>query len=278
MATTLFKSDDISVYKIDSVCYLSFNNSVTRNAISFEIANDLHKLVSQKTGQKSFLEKFLLDSGAGAFVIRSQVKNVFISGGNLKELAKTTRAVARDYATKMRTATLLISKLPVPTVTFIGAGAYGGGSEIALATDYRWALQEEAALCFYQARWGVPGGWNGMRRLQQLCPQLDARRVGLLFALQESLPLSILKKYNLVDKDFSNFLSEEAAIFAEQEAEKLAIRFLSCEEKLRQSLLARGGKFPEKIPSAQTDAKLFEKFWLNDHHKSLLDHYMKEKQ
>jgi len=84
--------------------------------------------------------------------------------------------------------------LPVPTIAAIGANAYGGGCEVALACDIR-VMSEGTHLVFSQARLGLLTGWGGSSRLVQCVGKSRAILIlttGEYLKAQEALGMGLI--------------------------------------------------------------------------------------
>lgn len=95
-------------------------------------------------------------------------KSVFLAGGDLRDfLSLDTPEKGRKMAVKMRGVIDALQALPVPVVAAINGNAFGGGMELAVACDLRFAI-EDAKMGFTQARFGLIPGWGGATRLAAL--------------------------------------------------------------------------------------------------------------
>ena len=246
------------------VCRLKFGNTATKNAISMATAEALGGLSAPHAQGGTELQNLLEQNRCGLFVLESSCENIFVSGGNLKELAALSAHEGEIFTTLMRQFCKGLSALPVPSVALLEGPAYGGGTELALAADFRAVLSPSAALHFWQTRWGVPGGWNGMARLSELVPAWSARRVGLLFVLQASLSCADLVRVGLADFDYRDRSAPSVAL----ELQALATRVLECPPALRVDLLSR--------TTSDADAALFERYWLKSEHRERLAAFSKK--
>lgn len=245
------KRNKISIVVNGGIGILEFQKSP--NAIDLVSAEFLFRWSEQA-------EMFIKTYGLSAIVLRSCVEKVFVSGGDLDELTRMTLLQGDQLTKCMRYFCAALSRLSVPTFSLLNGVAAGGGAEIALATDYRWSTHTSACLWFAQARWGVPGGWHGMERLQNLAPSLDARRVGLLFAAQQRMPLHKLVTLDLVTSAFDSCDSALAAL------KELVLVLRVCPRDLMSDLLAR-----RDGPNLNaSDERLFEKYWLQQEHRRRL--------
>jgi 3-hydroxyacyl-CoA dehydrogenase/enoyl-CoA hydratase/3-hydroxybutyryl-CoA epimerase/enoyl-CoA isomerase len=97
---------------------------------------------------------------------------MFIAGADLKELASVIKPGAVDG----RTLTLRgldfigrFEKLPCPTVALIDGATMGGGTELALAMDYRLAgTHPKCEMGLPETKIGIIPGWGGTQRLPRL--------------------------------------------------------------------------------------------------------------
>ncbi|HEY6148168.1 MAG TPA: enoyl-CoA hydratase-related protein, partial [Thermoanaerobaculia bacterium] len=72
-----------------------------------------------------------------ALLIRSGKPGVFIAGADIKEFVSTPAAEARDSVRAVQALFEQLAHLPYPTVAAIDGVCLGGGTELALACDYR---------------------------------------------------------------------------------------------------------------------------------------------
>lgn len=332
ISDSLLLCEGLSVARASGVVFLVFHDTANRNAIGLQKAQHLASLAAlaasamphdkkpqahlQAAGTAADLHHFLAQSPPGALALVSTVPNVFLSGGDVRELAriaaidhKKSPEHAQNELTNttaftqyMRLFCDALSNLPFPTFSLLAGHAYGGGAEVALATDFRMAathsLERTAtsnvALHFWQAKWGVPGGWQGMARLSALCPALDARRVSLLFAASQSLPFEALARLGLFDflppathssialphspeQSDAAFTSEQVSFQGNSFSFTLpgwlwnllhsfAAEFQNCPSALRDDFLRRE-KFAH---TPDGDNAFFARYWMQEEHRTRL--------
>ena len=116
--------------------------------------------------------------------LRGQGERVFVSGGDLKELA-AIRAEDEAQAMAMTMRTLLdrVATLPVPVVAALNGHAFGGGCEVAIACDFRLAC-DDVKLAFNQVDLAIMPAWGGIERLQAVIGRSRA-----LYLLTTGLPI-----------------------------------------------------------------------------------------
>ncbi|WP_197380259.1 enoyl-CoA hydratase/isomerase family protein [Mycolicibacterium mengxianglii] len=106
--------------------------------------------------------------GAQTLVIRGGGDRAFVSGGDLKELAKLrTEAEAQAMARRMRTICDRIAAFPAPVIAALNGHALGGGAEVAVAADIRIAA-DDIKIGFNQSALAIMPAWGGAERLAAL--------------------------------------------------------------------------------------------------------------
>jgi 3-hydroxyacyl-CoA dehydrogenase/enoyl-CoA hydratase/3-hydroxybutyryl-CoA epimerase len=109
-----------------------------------------------------------------AVVIRSAKRGGFIAGADVGEFRGS--AAPTDIATRLQGAHDVVDRLdrlPVPTVAVIHGYCLGGGLEVALACDYRIAI-DDARLGFPEVLLGLHPGLGGTVRLPRLINPIEA--------------------------------------------------------------------------------------------------------
>jgi enoyl-CoA hydratase len=138
-----------------------------------------------------------LDAAAGShvLVIRGGGDRAFISGGDLKDLARIRDFDgALDMALRMRRLCDRLATFPAPVVAALNGHALGGGAEVCVAADIRVAAAD-VTIAFNQSRLAIMPAWGGAERLAGIVgrPQAlllattgerieaaEAHRIGLL--------------------------------------------------------------------------------------------------
>lgn len=105
-----------------------------------------------------------------AVVIRSNKKDVFVAGADIKEIEAITDVA--DAKVKAQAGQDLFNKLedlPVPTVAVIDGVALGGGCELALACSYRVStFNDKVKIGLPEVNLGFVPGFGGTYRLPRL--------------------------------------------------------------------------------------------------------------
>ena len=139
----------------DGLAIVTIDRPHARNAIAPETMDQLEKVLDAA-------------AGARALVIRGAGDKAFVSGGDLKELAKLrTHEEAADMARRMRAICDRIAEFPGPVVAALNGHALGGGAEVAVAADIRIAASD-IRIGFNQSSLAIMPAWGGAERLAAL--------------------------------------------------------------------------------------------------------------
>ncbi len=102
-------------------------------------------------------------------VIASAKSRTFVAGADLFELDAMTDAGLEAHLARGQEVLDRIASLPMPTVAAINGDALGGGLEVALACDYRIAVDDpRIKIGLPETTLGLVPGWGGTFRLPRL--------------------------------------------------------------------------------------------------------------
>ena len=141
-------------------------------------------------------------------LVRSGKPDVFIAGADVKEFASVRPEDARTAVERVQSLFEQLAHLPYPTVAAINGACLGGGTELALACDYRlMSDSKKAQIGLPEVRLGIFPAWGGCTRLPRTVglaaaldliltgKSLDARRAKKIGLVDEAVPASILDDY-----------------------------------------------------------------------------------
>ena len=117
----------------------------------------------------ALLERLALDPPK-ALVIRSAKDKGFIAGADIREFQEfDAKGTIGDSIRRGQMAFQRLAELPCPTVAAIHGFCMGGGTEIALACDYRVASNDPSTkIGLPEVKLGIYPGWGGSVRLPRL--------------------------------------------------------------------------------------------------------------
>jgi 3-hydroxyacyl-CoA dehydrogenase/enoyl-CoA hydratase/3-hydroxybutyryl-CoA epimerase len=148
----------------NGIAWLVFDKSgASTNTLNEEVLTELNEALTR-------IEREL----PKGVVLRSAKKNGFIAGADIGGFRGMTDVVSAEQLLRQAHAVIdHLDKLTVPVVAVIHGYCMGGGLELALACDYRIAV-DDARLGFPEVMLGLHPGLGGTVRLPRLINPLEA--------------------------------------------------------------------------------------------------------
>jgi len=113
------------------------------------------------------VETLSADAGVGVVVVTGAGEKAFVAGADIAGLSKQGVEEAKRNSTLGQRVTLAIERSPKPFLAAINGFALGGGLELALACDLRFAAAT-ARLGLPEVSLGIIPGYGGTQRLPRL--------------------------------------------------------------------------------------------------------------
>ena len=113
---------------------------------------------------------------ARAVVVTGAGEKAFVAGADIAHMAELGVAEAYDYCELGHAVMGAVESFPVPVVAAVNGYAFGGGCELALASDIRVA-SDDALIGQTEIDLGIVPGWGGTQRLARLVDDETARRM-----------------------------------------------------------------------------------------------------
>jgi enoyl-CoA hydratase len=110
------------------------------------------------------LQEVADDSSVRCVILTGAGEKAFIGGADLRFMAQVDAEQAREFASVGHEAGWLLETMPKPTIAAVNGFALGGGCEMALACDIRYA-SSNAKLGQPEVNYGLIPGWGGSQRL-----------------------------------------------------------------------------------------------------------------
>ncbi|HTS74113.1 MAG TPA: enoyl-CoA hydratase-related protein [Gaiellaceae bacterium] len=140
------------------------------------------------------LDQVAGDKEVRAVVVTGSGDKAFIAGADIKYMSGIHIAEAEDWGALGHRAGELLETMPKPTIAAIDGFALGGGCELALACDLRYA-GSKAKLGQPEINLGIIPGWGGTQRLARVCGLGVAKELiltGRLVDADEALRLGLV--------------------------------------------------------------------------------------
>jgi enoyl-CoA hydratase/carnithine racemase len=137
------------------------------------------------------------DPAVRVAVVRSANPKFFCTGADISTLQNSSRAQFANFLTIAQESVDAIARTPKLFIAAIAGHCIGGGLEIALGCDFRWAAEGRYKLGLAEVNLGLSPGMGGTQRLPRLIPKSRALHMmvtGESIGPDEALALGILDK------------------------------------------------------------------------------------
>jgi enoyl-CoA hydratase len=168
--------------------------------VTVDRADALNALdVATLTELRDQLRALAGDADVRVVVLTGAGEKAFVAGADIKYMSGLDVGQAKEWGALGHEAGRLLETMPKPTIAAINGFALGGGCELALACDIRYAAAS-AKLGQPEVNLGIIPGWGGTQRLARVCglgvaKELiftgrvidagEALRIGLVNAVQD---------------------------------------------------------------------------------------------
>jgi enoyl-CoA hydratase len=180
-----------------------FDNPARRNAIS----GDMWRAIPQAMAQ------FDADGAIRCVVLRGEGTLAFAAGADISEFEKrrANEASTRDYEGVVEAAQYALENSPKPVIALIHGYCIGGGLEMALACDLRYA-GASSRFAIPAARLGIGYGVHGTNRLVATVGHAMAREImftGRRYSSDDALAMGLVNRV-LPDAELDEYVRQIA--------------------------------------------------------------------
>ena len=173
----------------DAVAVVTIERQEALNALNVETLTEL----------RDRLGELAEDESARVVVLTGAGERAFVAGADIKYMSGLGPGEAKEWGGLGHEAAGLLEEMPKPTIAAINGFALGGGCELALGCDLRYA-SSNARLGQPEIDLGIVPGWGGTQRVARVCGigvakeliltgrQVDAEealRIGLVTAIAD---------------------------------------------------------------------------------------------
>ena len=148
----------VLVDRHDAVAVVTVDRQESLNALDVETLTEVRDRLRELAGDDS--ARVVVLSGAG--------ERAFVAGADIKYMGGLGPAEAREWGALGHEAARLLEEMAKPTIAAINGFALGGGCELALGCDLRYA-SSNARLGQPEIDLGIVPGWGGTQRLARVC-------------------------------------------------------------------------------------------------------------
>ena len=163
----------------------TINRPEALNALNSTVISELEQLISE-------VEK---DAKLGAFIITGEGRS-FVAGADIGEQSTMDVAAGRKWGQRGSALFRRIEKLEIPTIAAVNGFALGGGCELALACDFRFA-SDNAKFGQPEVNYGIIPGFGGSQRLARLIGTGEAKEMiytGSMIDAEEALRIGLINR------------------------------------------------------------------------------------
>jgi len=174
----------IRVEREGAVATVTVDRQEALNALDQAVLSELHRR----------LEELAADEFARAVILTGAGDRAFIAGADIKEMSGMDVEQARRWGQLGHDVAALLETMPKPTIAAINGFALGGGCELALACDIRYA-STVAKLGQPEVGIGIIPGWGGTQRLARVAGlgvAKDLVLTGRMVDAEEALRLGLV--------------------------------------------------------------------------------------
>jgi enoyl-CoA hydratase len=166
------------------------------NALDVPTLSALHDRLEELAAQDS--TRVLVLTGAG--------EKAFAAGADIKYMSGLGADEAKEWGGLGHAVTTLLESMPKPSIAAVNGFALGGGCELALACDIRYAASS-AKLGQPEINLGIIPGWGGTQRLARVAGVglakeliLTGRTIDADEALQRGLVAAVFEPADLMEQ------------------------------------------------------------------------------
>ncbi len=203
----------IHVDREDAVAVVTVDRQDALNALDVETLTEL----------RDRLAALAEDDGARVVILTGAGEKAFVAGADIKYMSGLGVEEAKAWGALGHEAGRLLETMPKPTIAAVNGFALGGGCELALACDVRYA-SSNAKLGQPEVNLGIIPGWGGTQRLARVCGLGVAKELiftGRVVDAEEALRIGLV---NAVHDPVLDKARETAALLASKS--NVAIRIM----------------------------------------------------
>jgi enoyl-CoA hydratase len=179
--------------------------------------------VATLTELRDRLAELAEDHGVRVVILTGAGEKAFVAGADIKYMSGLGVDEAKAWGALGHEAGRLLETMPKPTIAAVNGFALGGGCELALACDIRYA-SGTAKLGQPEVNLGIIPGWGGTQRLARVCGLGVAKELiftGRVVDAEEALRIGLV---NAVHDPVLDKARETAALLASKS--NVAIRIM----------------------------------------------------
>ncbi len=191
----------------EGLATITFNRPKALNALNSQLLDEF----------SDALDRVIEDESIRVLILTGSGEKSFVAGADIKELASCNPLSGKLFSRKGQAIISRLQDLAVPVISAVNGFALGGGSEIALASDFIYA-SESASFGLPEITLGIIPGFGGTQRLPRLIGMNRAKELiftGKMISAAEAFEMGMVNKVVSSDK-----LMDEVILTANNIAKK----------------------------------------------------------
>ncbi len=187
-------TDKMLSRKEGKVAIMTFNNPEKHNAVSFDMWEAAEKI----------LDDFVTDTAVRVIVLTGAGGKAFVSGADISkfESERAGEEAVKSYNALVDRVYTRIYRMPKPTIAMIRGFCIGGGLNLAVCCDMRFAT-EKSKFALPAAKLGLGYGYNGLRRYIETIGPVATKEIFFTarqFSSEEAFRLQLVNQVVADDK------------------------------------------------------------------------------
>ncbi len=169
-------------------------------------------------------EELSLDENVRAVVLTGGEKN-FAAGADIKEMVNMSAVMVTKFVRALQASFTAVENIPKPVIAAINGFALGGGCELAICADWRYA-HENAQIGQPEILLGIIPGAGGTQRLPRLIGPAKAKEMiysGRFYSAQQCYEMGLVQKVVSGDNSVIDEAIKTAKRYAQGPAVALAM-------------------------------------------------------
>ena len=198
------------------VAVIKFNRPKALNAVNIDVVKDIQKALDEVESNPSVRVLILTGEGGKAFV----------AGADISLMVNFTPLMLREFSVALHELGFRMEGLPIPVIACVNGFALGGGTEIAMASDFIYA-SEDAKFGQPEINLGIIPGFGGTQRLPRLVGKGMAKELcmtGALISAQEAKEIGLVNKVFPADKLWEETMKTAKVLAAKGKFSLMAIK------------------------------------------------------
>ena len=168
------------------IALVKINRPEALNAMNTDVISELSRTIDIIAADDSI--KAVIITGAG--------ERSFCAGADISYMVNIDPMQAEKYASSAQAVINKIVRLEKPVIGAVNGFALGGGCELAMACDIRFA-SSNAKIGQPEVSIGIPPGWGGTQRLMRLVGPAKAKEMiftGKMVSADEALQIGLVNR------------------------------------------------------------------------------------